>query len=403
MSPLSPVEILVYLDDCDAFGHVNNAALLRMFERARWDALAAGPGADVFRRNGVAPVVRTVTVEYHRAAHPGDRLGFAGSLTHMGRTSFGLHQTVRRASDGAVIADADFVFVCLDADERPAPVPDAVRRFFGCRPGMRSGRLHRYPVGDVTVMAELTGDGPPILFIHGFPLDRTMWRRLVGYLPGRLRIAPDLRGVGLSDMPRDGYTMGAYADDLAALLLALDVERAVVCGLSMGGYVAFELLRRHPERISGLILANTRAEPDTAEGKRQRAELIALVEREGAGALAQRMLPRLLAARSLDALPEVVAHVRSMIADNPSVGLVGALSAMMERSDSTPLLGDIRVPTLVISGEEDQLLPLAHGEALAAAIPGARRTVIPEAGHLAPVERPAAVARAIAEFLWDVS
>lgn len=403
MSPVPSVEIPAYPDDCDSFGHVNQASFLRMFERARWEGLVRGPGIHVFTRHNAWPVVRKATVEYYAPALPGDVLRFDTTLTHHGRTSFSLNQTARRDVDGTLVAEADFVFVCVDPDNNPTPVPDEIRTFFGTRPSVRPGALRHLVVRGIATAVDVQGDGPAILFVHGFPLDRTMWRHLIAPLTGWRRIAPDLRGMGLSDTPSGGYTMGEYADDLASLLDMLAVDEAVVCGLSMGGYVAFELVRRHPEKIRALILANTRAEPDSPEGKASRDDMIRLVERDGSAAIADLLIPKLLAPSSLSAMPQVVEHLRTMIAGSPPAGIIGALEAMRDRADSTPLLEDITVPTLVVAGQEDRLIPTEYSRSLSDVIPGAQFTIIPEAGHLTPMEQPIATSRVVGEFLESIS
>jgi pimeloyl-ACP methyl ester carboxylesterase len=205
--------------------------------------------------------------------------------------------------------------------------------------------------------------------------------------------------MGLSETPENGYSMADYADDLATLLSALRLEKAVVCGLSMGGYIAFEMLRRHRDRVAGLILINTRAEPDNETAMKGRDNMISLVERDGAGALADLMMPKLLGPSSMAAMPRVVDHVRTMICGTPTKGLVGALKAMREREDSTSLLPTIDVPTLVVGGRDDQLMPVSTARQLARGIPGAQFTLIPEAGHVTPLEQPIALSRVVGEFL----
>jgi YbgC/YbaW family acyl-CoA thioester hydrolase len=390
----------VYPDDCDAFGHVNQAAFLQMFERARWEVLAAGPGMEAFQRSRTWPAVRKSTIEYTAEAFPGDVLQFDTTLTHLGRTSFSLHQTARREADSTLVAEADSVFVCVGEAGKPTTVPVEIRNFFGTRPSVRAGAVQHFMVRDVATAVDVQGDGPAILFVHGFPLDRTMWRHLVAPLTGWQRIAPDLRGMGLSDVPESGsYSIAEYADDLAALLEKLDVEEAVICGLSMGGYVALELMRRHRAMVRALVLTNTRAEADTPEGRESRDEMIGLVEAKGSEALADVMLPKLLSPSSLSAMPQVVEHVRTMVSGSPDAGVIGALRAMKERPDSTEFLQEIDVPTLVVTGREDQLIPVEHSRTMAEAITGAMYTVIPEAGHLTPMEQPIATSRVIGEFL----
>lgn len=394
-------EFTVYPDDCDAFGHLTQASFLTLFERARWHALATGPGADLFERNGAWPAVRRATVEYLQQVFAGERLRFELELTAQGRTSFGLRQVAWKAGAGAgaPAAEADFVFVCLGRDGRPVSVPPDIHRFFGGRASRRSGATQYVTVRGVTLAVDVGGDGPAVLFVHGFPLDRTMWRPLTAALTGWRRIAPDLRGVGLSETPDGDYTLATYADDLAALLDALHVNRAVVCGLSLGGYVAFELLRRHRDRVGALILANTRATPDDADARAGRDGMAARLRRDGPAFLAEELVPRLFAPVSLQTMPDVLRQVRATALGQPVEGLAGALAAMRDRPDSTPLLDTITVPTLVLAGGEDQLIPLAAARAMSDAIPGAQFVAIPLAGHLAPLEQPVNTGRLVREFL----
>jgi len=370
-----------------------------MFERARWEALARGPGVEVFSRHGAWPVVRKATVEYYAEALPGNVLQFGTNLTHLGRTSFTLHQTARRTSDKSLIAEGDLVFVCVDPEGKPVQVPEEIRRFFGTRPSVRAGAFQHLLVRGIATAVDIQGDGPGILFVHGFPLDRTMWRHVAAPLTGWRRIAPDLRGLGLSDAPADGYSMEEYADDLAALLDVLAIDKAVICGLSMGGYVTFEFFRRHKDRVRALILSNTRAEGDTREGKASRDEMAQLIQRDGATAAVEQLLPKLLSPSSQATMPQLVEHIRTMGISSPAAGLIGALYAMRDRSDACELLATVDVPTLVIAGSDDRLIPADRSKRIAELVPDAQYTVIPDAGHLAPMEQPTATSRVIGEFL----
>ncbi len=257
----------------------------------------------------------------------------------------------------------------------------------------------RHDLGDVSLAVDARGDGPALLLVHGFPLDHSLWAHQVATLARWRRIAPDLRGAGASDAPDGGYSMTVYADDLVRLLDALHIERAVVAGLSMGGYIAFEMLRRHRARVMGLILVDTRADADSAEARQGRDTMIEVARTQGAAAVAERMVPRLLGRSSQQTQPHVVEQVRAMVGRTPVPGIVGALGAMRERPDSTPLLSTIDVPTLVVVGAEDEVTPPPAARAMASAIPAAAMTTIPGAGHLAPLEAPTAVTRVIAEFL----
>jgi 3-oxoadipate enol-lactonase len=399
VSALNSIDLLVYPDDCDAYGTVSSPALVRLFERARWEAFVRGPGAEVFDPAEVWPALRRATLDVQDSLRAGNLVTIDTALVNQGDTTFTLHQVARRAHDGAVVAEGDFVIACLDPGGDAAPVPRALARLFGSRSSIRPGDTRHLTLGGLATAVDVQGEGPAILFIHGFPLDRTLWRHLIATLTGWQRVAPDLRGMGLSETPDEGYTMAHYADDLVALLDTLHVDRAVVCGLSMGGYVAFEMLRRYRGRIDALILVNTRAEADDATAMKGRDTMISLIEQDGTGALADEMIPKLLGPSSIAAMPRVVEHVRNMICSAPARGLVGALTAMRQREDATALLPTIDFPTLVVAGRDDQLIPMSTARSLAQMIPGAQFTLIPEAGHVAPLEQPIAVSRVVGEFL----
>jgi pimeloyl-ACP methyl ester carboxylesterase len=356
---------------------------------------------DLFKRNQVWPAVRKATIDYRAGAFPGDVLSVETVLTDRGTTSFTIQHVAKRVSDGALIAEATLVFVCIDRAGRPTPIPDDVARALGGPRGTARDPL-RVSAGGAELAVEMRGEGAPILFIHGFPFDRTMWRHQLAGLSRWKRIALDLRGAGASSVPPDGYSVARYADDIVQVLDTLGLDRAVVCGLSLGGYILFELLRRHPGRVRAAVFCNTKATADSAEARRGRDEMAVLAAREGTAAVAERLLPRLLAAATFAAQPEVVAHVREMVNRTPVAGLVGALHALRDRPDSTPTLGTIAVPALVIAGEEDKIAPPDEMRAMAQAIPGvggAQFAVIPAAGHLAPLEQPLATSRALADFL----
>lgn len=398
--PIPEIDLTVYPDECDTFGHLNQASFLSLFERARWEMLARGPGMDVFTRNNAWPAVRKTTIDYHAPAFPGDIIRFQAALTHHGRTSFTMRQSARRASDDTPIAAAEFVFVCVDKDGRPVPVPSEVARFMNARPSSSRGEVTRLTVNGVNLAVDVRGEGPAILFIHGYPLDRTIWQHQVGALTGWKRIAPDLRGLGLSDAPDLGYSIATYADDLAALLDTLAIDRAVICGHSLGGYIAFELARRYRERVRALVLLGTRAEGDSAEARKGRDVSMALAKEQGAVAVAGQMLPKLFAPGALQSLPEVAARIRTTIENTPLSGILGALGAMRDRVDSTPLLPTLsETPTLVVVGDQDQMTPPPLSRMIAEGIPGAVLSVIANAGHLPAVEQPIATTRVLAEFL----
>jgi pimeloyl-ACP methyl ester carboxylesterase len=247
-----------------------------------------------------------------------------------------------------------------------------------------------------------TGRGDAVLFVHAFPLHGGMWDDQIDRLPQRWRwLAPDLRGFGGSEAGEgDGpLAMDLLADDLAAFLDAVGIDRAVLCGLSMGGYVALAFWRWHSDRVRALVLSDTRAGPDTEQGRAWRRELAERVRREGAVAVADAMLPKLLAERTRRERPEIVDRVRSMIESTPPGTLVRALQGLADRPDSTDLLPTIDVPTLVLVGEEDATTPVSEAEFLQRTIPDARLVVLPGAGHLPNLEAPEAFNRALVHFL----
>lgn len=382
---------------------MNQATFLTLFEQARWSVLERGPGMEIFAREQVIPAVRRMEIEYLQAAWPGDVLVFGLQLTHRGRTSFRMTQEARSRATGQVVARADFVFVCVGQDGRPTPIPSSVAR------GMREAGMllpgERHTVNGVGLAVELRGTapGPTVLFLHGFPLNRSLWGPVADLPSGWRSVVPDLRGFGDSDAPDVGYSMATYARDMVALLDLLEIRRVVLCGLSLGGYVAFEILRQARERVHGLVLMNTRASADGPDAKRSRDQLAAEVRDRGIGAAVDTLLPSLLGptARSNPAMEEAV---RGMIEQTPIAGLLGGLLALRDRPESTGMLVSLRdLPTLVIGGVDDPITPPAVMEDLAGAIPGASCRIVAKAGHLTPVENPSETGAALREFLAGVS
>jgi len=257
----------------------------------------------------------------------------------------------------------------------------------------------RLELGTRGVAYDDVGEGQPVVFVHGFPHHRKLWAPQVRALAGTARvIAPDLPGFGESDMP-ERFAIDAWADGLARFLDALRIERAVIAGLSMGGYIALAFWRLHRERALALVLADTRAGADTEEGKQKRRETIELARREGPTAVARAMLPGMVGKSTREREPSVVASMRAMLESASVDSIVGASEAMINRADSTTLLATIDVPTLIIVGEEDVLTPPKESRAMHAAIPGSRLEIIPGAGHVSNVERPAAFNQVLSEFL----
>lgn len=250
------------------------------------------------------------------------------------------------------------------------------------------------------------GSGSPVLLVHGFPLNHAMWRLQIEELSREYRvIAPDLRGFGKSRLPdgplaAESVTMEQFADDLALLLDGLGVREPVTfCGLSMGGYIAWQFWRRHVNRLRTLILCDTRAVADTPEAANGRLETAKKVLTEGPEVVSRAMLGKLTAATTADPQPAIVEELRAMIAGTSPAGIAAALRGMAVRPDATGWLSSIRLPALVFCGVDDAISPAAEMRSIAAAIPAARFAEIPQAGHMSPLENPQAVNAEILAFL----
>lgn len=244
------------------------------------------------------------------------------------------------------------------------------------------------------------GQGLPVIFVHAFPLSRAMWAPQVEALTGRFRvIAVDLRGHGESDAPLWRYTLEQFADDLCGLLEHLSIPRAVFVGLSMGGYTLFAFYRKYADRVTGLVLADTRAQEDTEEGRAKRVAMAQTAYKEGPAAVARQMLPILFSPAALSSRPDLIQLAEGIIEGTQVSGIAGDLMAMAERSDSRPLLREIGCPTLVLVGEWDQGTPPADARVMAEGIPGARLAIIPQAGHLSNLEQPELFNRELTTFL----
>ncbi|HET7585039.1 MAG TPA: alpha/beta fold hydrolase [Gemmatimonadaceae bacterium] len=257
--------------------------------------------------------------------------------------------------------------------------------------------------GGIDIGYDDVGDGTPLVLLHAFPLNRRMWAPQLRGLVGCARcIVPDIRGFGESTAAPP-YSMDRYADDTVALLDALQVDRAVIGGLSMGGYVALAVWRRHRDRVAGLLLADTRADADDAAARERRRQFIRVAHERGGPAVGDLILRQLVGPTTRAKQPQVVAEVRAILATAGAEGVAGAASAMMERADSTGMLETIDVPTLIVLGAEDDVTPLACATRMHEAIAGSRLEEIPAAGHLSSLERPAAFNRVVSELLSEVA
>lgn len=263
---------------------------------------------------------------------------------------------------------------------------------------------HTITLGDTSLFVRTEGTGSPILLVHGYPLDHHMWDAIVPALAEQhLVIAPDLRGFGQSTGWREVAPMERLADDLAALLDELDIsEQLTFCGLSMGGYIGWQMWQRHRDRLARLVLLDTRAVADDETHARARRQSAQQVLAEGMEKIPAAMLPKLLAESTLRERPEIVTQLEAMIVRQDPRGVAAAQRGMAQRADASPWLPQITVPTLVICGEHDAISPPDEMRQLAAEIPGAQYVEIPAAGHLTPVENPEAVCQAMLPFCRDL-
>ncbi len=240
------------------------------------------------------------------------------------------------------------------------------------------------------------------VLLHAFPIGASLWEPQLRSVPSGWRfIAPDLRGFGGST-ELDTITnasIGDYAQDAIDLLDELGVGRVIIGGASMGGYVAFAFLQAAADRVDGVILANTRAGADSPESRANRRNMLAVLDREGPSGVAREMMPRLLGKTTHETNPEAEPFVRRLIKQQSSMAIRTAIHRMMHRPDSTPLLLSITAPTLIITGEEDALIPVEESQAMASAVTGATLVIVPRAGHLANLEQPDAFNKALHEFL----
>lgn len=258
-----------------------------------------------------------------------------------------------------------------------------------------------FPVRDAELSVVVKGSGSPLLFVHGFPLDHSMWQdQLEEFAEDFTVIAPDLRGFGRSGAAADTVTMAQFADDLADLCDALEISEPIhYCGLSMGGYIAWEFYRRHRHRLRSLILCDTRAGADSPATVETREKMARAVREHGGVVIAQAMQPKLFAAETMSGQPHLPERLVEIILRTPGSSIAAAALGMAARPDSRDLLPEMDLPAILIVGEHDQLSTPDEMEEMAASMPDATFAVIPGAGHMAPLENPGQVNRVIRTFL----
>ncbi len=262
---------------------------------------------------------------------------------------------------------------------------------------------HHVALGDTRLAVHTSGSGLPVLLLHAFPLDHRMWHRQESLADHVRLIVPDQRGFGQSagGLPE---SIAGLADDAVALLDALHIDRpAVICGVSMGGYVAQHVASRYPDRVAALVLVDTKLEADTDEARAGRADLAASVGRVGQTILADAMIPRLLGtspeARAVPGRSEAIELLRRSIVSQPVPTIQAALAALGRRPDMTDAMRRVTVPTLLVVGAEDVITPRACMETAEAVIPHSKLLEVPHAGHLVPLERPEIFNAALLDFL----
>jgi len=260
--------------------------------------------------------------------------------------------------------------------------------------------MKKIPVGDTKLNVFRAGSGPPLLLVHGFPLDHQMWQGQIDDLSRSFDvIAPDLRGFGLSRSTAELVTMEQYADDLADLLDALGIDAPIAfCGLSMGGYIAWQFWKRHRDRLSHLVLCDTRAAADSPEAAQARGVTADRVLEEGPAFLLEGMLAKLFSKQTFRLRGSLVEKTAQVIRTASRSGVAAALRGMAVRPDATGWLPRITVPVLLVCGQEDVLTEVSEMEAVADQIPGAQLAVIPGCGHMAPLEDPVHVNKTIRAF-----
>ncbi len=296
-----------------------------------------------------------------------------------------------------------------EADLGPELEPGATKQI-GQRPHQRVGAVGMPSIGRLRYL-----DAPPrvarqaehagrpqgtLVLIHAFPLNARMWEPQLALAERGWRVvAPQLRGFDGASGDPPAQSVDDYAGDVIDLLDALRIEDAVVGGLSMGGYVTLALFRLAPRYVRGMVLADTKPQPDTPEGIEGRQRMLAVVRERGAAAVADEMLPKLVGESTRRDSPLIVERARSLILGNSSQAIAGAIHALMTRPDSTPLMSSIHCPTLIVVGDEDTLTPPVLSEGMHRAIAGSELTLVRGAGHLSSLEQPEAFNAALARFL----
>jgi 3-oxoadipate enol-lactonase len=258
--------------------------------------------------------------------------------------------------------------------------------------------------GHLNVIEEGPRDRLPVVFLHGFPFSHAMWAPQTSVASSRFRtVVYDIRGHGMSDVGEGQYTIEGHVDDLIAILDRLGIDQAVIVGLSMGGYIALRALEREQHRFLGAVLCDTRSEGDTNEAKLKRFEALKAVKENGSAAFAEGFVRAVFAENSFHRHPEAVAMIRKIIERTPPLSIAGTLLALASRTDTTPSLPRISIPTLILVGEKDLTTPPEASRAMHGKIPGSELTIIPDAAHMSNLENTEMFSNALFGFLDAVA
>ena len=261
---------------------------------------------------------------------------------------------------------------------------------------INDAKLHYVDIGDPT--------GMPVVFLHGFPFSHEMWTSQLENVRRFYRaLAYDIRGHGNSDVGDGQYTIEGHVDDLIGLLDHLNLDKVVIVGLSMGGYITLRALERNPERFKAAVLCDTRSVADSNEGKLKRAADIAIVKKEGSAYFAEGYLKALFAPDTFKTKPAAVEAIRRIIERTPPLSIAGTLLALPGRMDTTTSLANIKIPTMILVGEYDVLTPLTESQAMHERIRGSELHIVPEAAHMSNLENPDFFNKKLLEFLKRVA
>jgi 3-oxoadipate enol-lactonase len=257
--------------------------------------------------------------------------------------------------------------------------------------------------GDAEIFYQVLGDGAPVVLLHPFPVHHEFWLPMAQALQGRYRlILPDLRGHGVSGIGEGPATMTKHAADVERVLNDAAVGRAIFVGASIGGYVLFEFLRRHMSRIEALVLCNTKAQADTPEARAVRRETAAGVLERGTEPFFESMLPKLMGKSTHTARPDLVQAALRMMRTMSTQDVAMVQHGMADRSDSISTLAAIKIPTLILTGDEDSMTGAPEAELMRKSIPGSALKIVARAGHYSPWEQPGEVGKVLRQFLDGV-